>query len=41
MPIATTRKRSRRPAVIMESQSRQTSRDSCCANQMAVPACVM
>src|SRR6185437_7829493 len=37
-PMATTRRRSRRPAVIMEIQSRQTSRDSCCANQTAVPA---
>src|SRR5208282_6111194 len=37
MPIAIRRRRSRRPAVIMASQSRQASRDSCCANQTAVP----
>src|SRR5208282_1560442 len=37
MPMATRRRRWRRPAVIIDSQSRHASRDSCCANHTAVP----
>src|SRR5262249_23022972 len=39
--IATLRSRQRRPAVIMESQSRQESRSSCEANQAMVAGWVM
>src|SRR5271166_4464432 len=41
MPIATLRRRSRRPAVIIDSQSRHASRDSCCANHTAVPGWII
>src|SRR5690348_16274756 len=39
--IATLRFRQRRPAVIIESQSRQERRSSCAANQVMVPGVVM
>ena len=40
-PMATLRARARRPAVIIETQSRQASRDSCRANQTALPAWII